>query len=129
MRLIDADELLNKTAELEAVALEQVRKYEPLDNPREWRIWSAILTERTAFKFDLMDAPIIEAEPIRHGHWIDEKSIGDCCYKCSKCGFIRDAYLLEIENYCPRCGAKMDVPTQKSVGKALKALEVTDETN
>lgn len=56
----------------------------------------------------LNDAFPIEIGIIRHGHWIEDRSIGDCCYKCSECGFIRDAYLLEIENYCPRCGAKMD---------------------
>lgn len=77
-----------------------------------------------AFK-ELRYVKTIDAEPIRHGRWIEEKSIGDCCYKCSECGFIRDAYLLEIEDYCPQCGAKMNAPTQKSVGKALKALEVT----
>lgn len=60
------------------------------------------------YKDDVDNAPTVEAEPIRHGHWIEEKSIGDCCYKCSNCGFIRDAYLLEIENYCPNCGARMD---------------------
>ena len=54
------------------------------------------------------DALPIEIGIIRHGHWIEERSIGDCCYKCSECGFIRDAYLLEIGNYCPQCGAKMD---------------------
>lgn len=63
-RLIYADPLLERTTELEAVALEQVRKYEPLDNPKEWHIWSAILIERTAFKYDLMDAPTIEAVPV-----------------------------------------------------------------
>lgn len=52
---------------------------------------------------------------IRHGHWIEEKSIGDCCYKCSKCGFIRDAYLLEIDNYCPWCGARMDIVVEDEV--------------
>lgn len=54
----------------------------------------------------------IEIGIIRHGHWIEERSIGDCCYRCSECGFIRDAYLLEIENYCPQCGAKMDEEIQ-----------------
>ena len=44
---------------------------------------------------------------VRHGHWI-EADVGDCCYKCSECGFIRDAYILDISNYCPNCGAKMD---------------------
>lgn len=61
MRLVDADELLNKTANLEAVALEQVGKYEPSENPREWHRWTGILQERTAFKYDLMDAPTVDA--------------------------------------------------------------------
>lgn len=61
MRLIDADVLLNKTADLEAVALEQVAKYEPSENPREWHRWTGILQERTAFKYDLMDAPTVDA--------------------------------------------------------------------
>lgn len=61
MRLIDADDLLNKTANLEAVALEQVAKYEPSENPIEWNRWSGILLERTAFKYDLMDTPTVDA--------------------------------------------------------------------
>lgn len=51
--------------------------------------------------------PTVDAEPVRHGKWI-EVDVGDCCYRCSECGFIRDAYLLDIGNYCPKCGAKMD---------------------
>ena len=48
-----------------------------------------------------------DAEPVVHGEWI-EVDVGDCCYRCSECGFIRDAYLLDTSNYCPKCGAKMD---------------------
>ena len=107
MRMIDADPLLKKTAELEAVALEQVAKYEPSENPREWHRWTGILQERTAFKYDLMDAPTIEAEPIRHGHWIDHTykyryPVGR--YECSMCGAAHD---MEWD-YCPTCGAHMD---------------------
>lgn len=68
-------------------------------------IWRS---SRSAIQDAIYNAPTIEAERIRHGHWIEDRSIGDCCYKCSNCGFIRDAYLLEIGNYCPQCGAKMD---------------------
>lgn len=64
MRLIDADELLNKTIKLEAEAREQVVKNEPFDNPKEWHIWNGVLAERTAFKYDLLDAPTVDAEPI-----------------------------------------------------------------
>lgn len=56
-------------------------------------------------------------------HWIDhqykEFPIGR--YECSVCGAKHDMEW----NYCPNCGASMSAPTQKSVGKALKALEVT----
>lgn len=112
MRLIDADVLLNKIAELEAVALEQEAKSEPLADiaPSKWHRWSGVLQERTAFKYDLMDAPTIEAEPIRHGRWIykeyrttKDDAIG--FYLCSECG---RANWIKEDNYCPNCGAKMD---------------------
>lgn len=64
MRLIDADVLLEKTAELEATALEQVVKYEPSEEPQEWHRWTGILQERTAFKYDLVDAPTVDAVTI-----------------------------------------------------------------
>lgn len=107
MRLIDAEELLNRTAELEAVALEQVAKYEPSENPREWHRWTGILQERTAFKYDLMDAPTVDAEPIRHGRWKPYKTeqgrtFGVYCSKCKKW------LLMNPTPYCPNCGAKMD---------------------
>jgi hypothetical protein len=56
-KLIDADVLYEKVADLEAQALEQVNKYNPVDSRDEWRWWSAVLTERTAFKYDVADAP------------------------------------------------------------------------
>lgn len=46
--------------------------------------------------------------PVRRGRWIPAVHAGDCCYRCSECQFLRDAYLIDIGNYCPKCGAKMD---------------------
>ena len=47
------------------------------------------------------------AEPERKmGKWIPV-DVGDCCYRCSECGFIRDAYLLDVGCYCPQCGLPM----------------------
>lgn len=48
-----------------------------------------------------------DVAPIRQGRWIPAVHVGDCCYHCSECQFLRDAYLIEIGNYCPNCGAKM----------------------
>jgi hypothetical protein len=40
----------------------------------------------------------IEAEPVRHGKWIDEN--------CSICG--QYVYHGDARNYCPNCGARME---------------------
>lgn len=43
---------------------------------------------------------------VKHGEWIDNKIQDSMLSKCSLCGYPCGAYTL---NYCPRCGAKMDV--------------------
>lgn len=52
--------------------------------------------------------PIIDAEPVRHGHWIfNPKDAIEMMFtlpKCSECG----AESPNGGNYCPNCGAKMD---------------------
>lgn len=55
--------------------------------------------------------PTIEAEPVRHGKWIDEGQNDDFfphhAWRCSECG----EQVLEIGvpwyTYCPNCGADM----------------------
>lgn len=44
---------------------------------------------------------IIEAEPIRHGHWINR---GDNSWECSKCHEISCCN----GNYCVDCGARIE---------------------
>ena len=57
--LIDRNELYEKTAELEAQSLHMVETTMNDEDKTEWRKWSAVLTERSAFKFDVADAPTI----------------------------------------------------------------------
>ena len=58
-------------------------------------------------------APAVDAEPVRHGRWIDKTEerhgIYDYRYDCSKCAHIFWAGGVENFNYCPNCGAKMDL--------------------
>lgn len=62
-RLIDADVLYENTAEWEAQAFHMVIKTMNDEDKSEWRRWSWISAERSAFKYDVADAPtIIEAE-------------------------------------------------------------------
>ena len=54
----------------------------------------------------------IEAEPVRHGKWIDCTSSDH--YKCSKCGYKAplwwdgEEYEEWLSQYCPHCGARME---------------------
>lgn len=49
-------------------------------------------------------APTIDAEPVRHGHWIAYRSGVDT--QCSECEWSTDFPI--ARKYCPNCGAKMD---------------------
>ena len=57
---------------------------------------------------DIEDMKPADVSPVRNGRWIPAVHVGDCCYRCSECQFLRDAYLIDIGNYCPNCGAKME---------------------
>lgn len=48
--------------------------------------------------------PAADVEPVRHGRKIEDGDIG-CFYLCSLCGEC----LPYGANYCPICGAKMDL--------------------
>lgn len=55
--------------------------------------------------------PAVDAEPVRHGKWtMVEDEYGDYA-RCSVCGdeFISWEGDCAITNYCPHCGAKMDL--------------------
>lgn len=59
------------------------------------------------------EQPTIEAEPVRHGYWIERDGIfKDGVIKvdhleCSECGKTQRRY--RDTPYCPNCGAKMDL--------------------
>lgn len=60
----------------------------------------------------LRNIPTIEAEPVRHGRWIDGSenfTCGNHNAECSVCHCnISWSGCDEDFNYCPNCGAKMD---------------------
>ena len=79
MRLIDADEL----RKCFSLALHGKEVY----NAEE-----ILMTIQTT--------PTLDAEPVRHGHWVVDE---DGNIKCSECGHHSVG-----DNYCERCGAKMN---------------------
>lgn len=73
----------------------------------------------------IRNMPTVDAE--RHGKWVIDR--GEMVMHCDSCGWVYEYYdgLEEEWTYCPHCGAKMDAPTQKSVGNALEALDEVRE--
>lgn len=70
-----------------------------------------------AIKCYIEDAPTVDAEPVRHGRWIEMER--GHYFKCSLCrnpipykfGWrLYNGVILNKRyyNYCPNCGAKMD---------------------
>lgn len=65
MSLINREALYEKVCGLEAQALSYAGKIlNDETRTEEWRIWSAVLAERTAFKQDVFDAPEVQPEII-----------------------------------------------------------------
>ena len=67
----------------------------------------------TAIRAMIDVAPTVDAEPVRHGHWImaDEYCNHAKEFQCSACGNTveYDYYTRFCEyDFCPHCGAKMD---------------------
>lgn len=56
----------------------------------------------------------VEAEPVRHGHWIDSESRGEKIKRCSCCGGTSYSYYYTTK-YCGDCGAKMDLNGEDNV--------------
>lgn len=98
-RYIDADALYEKVAEWEARALAVVEKlnskpFEEMDANEitEWRKWSCILNERSAFKFDVADSPTADV--------VEVVMCRDCKeYQTPYCPLCH-VYKVEDNDYC-----------------------------
>ena len=59
----------------------------------------------------IKNAPTIDAEPVRHGRWIQSKIVPAYHY-CSLCKVTHkmemSCNVYVFMKYCPNCGAKMD---------------------
>ena len=51
------------------------------------------------------DCPLVEVEPVKHGHWIfTQKETWYAEFQCSECG----EGVYNKTKFCSNCGAKMD---------------------
>jgi hypothetical protein len=96
-RYIDTEELLK---------VPNVRKVCEYDETGEFISYKAVPVEA------IENAPTIEAEPVRHGRWVEDRTE----LVCSVCGArFSDEITMMNRNFeyadlkfCPECGAKMD---------------------
>lgn len=73
------------------------------------RIGEQVHFENVAFKHDIEQIQRIDAEPVKHAHWIviaprDVNEEPD--FSCSSCFCISPTR--GYTRYCPNCGARMD---------------------
>ena len=64
-------------------------------------------------RIDLSYLPTIEAEPVRHGRWEFKHPNGWSCSECGEWGLMIDNRGICKSNYCPNCGAKMDLVEER----------------
>ena len=63
----------------------------------------------------ILDAPAADVAPVRHGRWVEIKGMAPPEYhgkhRCSLCyaRALERKMHEELSNYCPNCGAKMDL--------------------
>lgn len=100
MRLIDADEMLLDESEAYMSAQLKVDSITRGINEIVHR----------KIQMLLMDTPTVDAEPVKHGKWIEKRKktffegLYEVKYICSCCGDV----VYGKYNYCSDCGAKMD---------------------
>ena len=59
---------------------------------------------------DICKLPAADVAPVAHGKWIYKKEWGRLITnECSICKQILTTQNGELMNYCPHCGAKMDL--------------------
>lgn len=100
MRLIDADALLEEGIRF---------SYAYNDD-------GIVLIPMGEVRKSIKNAPTIEAEPVRHGEWIglEYDGFADGCpvydlWECSECHIEHEGEEDTLTDYCPHCGAKMDL--------------------
>ena len=80
---------------------------------------------------DFIEAiPAADVQPVKHGYWTDLNNDAIYHYECSCCKGHTDWH----ENFCPNCGAKMDIIYEDDKIRAIKvagwdndARNLTDE--
>lgn len=59
---------------------------------------------------EIQALPTDDAAPVVHAKWIESEIFDIGFWICSNCSFVSEAIAApKLYNYCPNCGAKMDL--------------------
>lgn len=75
------------------------------DKFRQW----LMKVKRISKNYVLMmldEEPTIDAEPVRHGRWIEDDEFTGFCSNCEQFGYYN-------WHYCPNCGSRMGLGEEK----------------
>ena len=104
------NDLISRAALLENYGLKNAVKYGNETAEQQHNSYSTLMLYEIADM--IYDAPTVDAEPVRHGRWINKGYITTAygsidTGECSACGAV-DVPIEPYDDYCPNCGAKMD---------------------
>lgn len=75
-----------------------------------WHLERTGPSNRLLASMSLADVPVVDTVPVVHGRWRTEIVDGYCYEHCSCCGdFLANKDGVCEFDYCPYCGAKMDL--------------------
>lgn len=114
MRIIDADQYAVE------MKMRQDAVQASIEHPRAGRYytdmehWQGVMLAFVEAKLTMDNMPTIDAAPVVHGLWRGWNYPGDEHVECSICKtqyYEDDLYIggNDFPNYCPNCGAKMDL--------------------
>lgn len=98
------DTIMDEEPTVNAIPIEWIKEW--VNNYCDWS--QEKLIEILLRTWSKKNAPTVETESVRHGHWIfNAKDAIEMMFtlpKCSECGALSP----DGGNYCPNCGVKMD---------------------
>ena len=63
------------------------------------------MIQHQALREALDRVPVVDAQPVRHGHWVGIDDAPHDVWECDMCGYTYESEYRY--NYCPHCGADM----------------------
>ena len=61
---------------------------------------------------DIAKAPTVDAVPVVHGRWVNASGCRTICNNCFEYPLYDYFGRLKLSNYCPNCGARMDLEVE-----------------